>query len=310
MHDLLGLTFQWATGGGDRFSTAIYPFVKLIWQLSNLERAIWQHGKLLWVKCKLLQFFGFPDNYANGLFEGLGWINSKSCVSQNLKIHRFWILLLTWRQRQRVRGRCVVRFTSWCHCIFSCERCHKAELAHSLDSWFLWIELSLDWARTQELLSRGRSARYWALLWPAHPLILSSAGTAIQTECKKIQFSRKEIRPRFEKISTKRMQTPRSQCSSFLSEMKMDQIYATSCTLYICTIISGLKLLLPKTWIVHCGVDLSVLRLEEDQGGTSFVCSQFLNWLGLVIAVEKDESGWPGRFTFLRTQLCLFINLF
>ena len=133
MHDLLGLTFQWATGGGDRFSTAIYPFEKLIWQLSNLERAIWQHGKLLWVKCKLLQFFGFSDKYANGLFQGLGWINSKNCVSQNLKIHRFWILLLTWRQRQRVRGRCEVRFTSWCHCIFSCERCHKAELAHSLD---------------------------------------------------------------------------------------------------------------------------------------------------------------------------------
>ena len=57
----------------------IYPFVRLIWQLSNLERAIW-HDKLLWVKCTLLQFFGFSDKYANGIFEGLGWMNSKSCV--------------------------------------------------------------------------------------------------------------------------------------------------------------------------------------------------------------------------------------
>ena len=66
-------------GGGDRFSTAIYPFVKLIWQLSNLERAIW-HDKILWVKCTLLQFFGFSDKYANGLFGRLTWTKSKICV--------------------------------------------------------------------------------------------------------------------------------------------------------------------------------------------------------------------------------------
>ena len=64
---------------GDKFSAAIYPFVRLIWQLSNLERAIW-HDKILWVKCTLLQFFGFSDKYANGLFGRLTWTKSKICV--------------------------------------------------------------------------------------------------------------------------------------------------------------------------------------------------------------------------------------
>ena len=54
-------------------------FVRLIWQLSNLERAIW-HDKILWVKCTLLQFFGFSDKYANGLFGRLTWTKSKICV--------------------------------------------------------------------------------------------------------------------------------------------------------------------------------------------------------------------------------------
>ena len=182
MHDLLGLTFQWATGGGDRFSTAIYPFEKLIWQLSNLERAIWQHGKLLWVKCKLLQFFGFSDKYANGLFQGLGWINSKNCVSQNLKIHRFWILLLTWRQRQRVRGRCEVRFTSWCHCIFSCERCHKAELAHSLDFSGLSSDTGALFGLSSEALFGLSSDTGAPLSWPVGAVLSSSlAGSPANT---------------------------------------------------------------------------------------------------------------------------------
>ena len=73
-------------------------FVRLIWQLSNLERAIW-HDKILWVKCTLLQFFGFSDKYANGLFESLGWLNSKklcfieSTNSQLIRIHRGWTYL-------------------------------------------------------------------------------------------------------------------------------------------------------------------------------------------------------------------------
>ena len=74
-----GPRFQWASCGGDEFSVAIYPFVRLIWQLSNLERAIW-HDKLLWVKCTLLQFFGFSDKYANGLFGRLTWMKNKICV--------------------------------------------------------------------------------------------------------------------------------------------------------------------------------------------------------------------------------------
>ena len=68
-----GPRFQWASCGGDEFSVAIYPFVRLIWQLSNLKRAIW-HGKILWGKCALLWFFGFSDKCANGLFDGRKWM--------------------------------------------------------------------------------------------------------------------------------------------------------------------------------------------------------------------------------------------
>ena len=79
-----GPRFQWASCGGDEFSVAIYPFVRLIWQLSNLKRAIW-HGKILWGKCALLWF---SDKCANGLFDGRKWMKCTRYVSRNHRDHK------------------------------------------------------------------------------------------------------------------------------------------------------------------------------------------------------------------------------